>query len=51
MVAGTERPVPLMFSYATTPVSETIEELVTTNQAPVYVVHFTQPQPSNARRP
>ncbi|MFE7419507.1 DEAD/DEAH box helicase [Rhodococcus sp. NPDC057529] len=42
VVAGTERPVPLMFSYATTPVSETIEELVTTNQAPVYVVHFTQ---------
>jgi superfamily II RNA helicase len=35
VVAGTERPVPLMFSYATTPVSETIEELVTTNQAPV----------------
>ncbi|WP_370180319.1 DEAD/DEAH box helicase [Rhodococcus wratislaviensis] len=42
VVAGTERPVPLLFSYATTPVSETIEELVTTNQAPVYVVHFTQ---------
>ncbi|NLE81925.1 MAG: DUF3516 domain-containing protein [Rhodococcus sp.] len=42
VVAGTERPVPLMFSYATTPVGETIEELVTTNQAPVYVVHFTQ---------
>ncbi|MFZ2178508.1 MAG: DUF3516 domain-containing protein [Rhodococcus sp. (in: high G+C Gram-positive bacteria)] len=42
VVAGTERPVPLMYSYATTPVSETIEELATTNQAPVYVVHFTQ---------
>lgn len=42
VVSGTERPVPLMFSYATTPVGETIEELVTTNQAPVYIVHFTQ---------
>ncbi|MFD4430295.1 DEAD/DEAH box helicase [Nocardia sp. NPDC058497] len=42
VVAGTERPVPLMFSYVRTPITETIEELVTTNQAPVYVVHFTQ---------
>ncbi|MFR9750335.1 DEAD/DEAH box helicase [Nocardia sp. 004] len=42
IVAGTERPVPLSFSYARTPITETIEELVTTNQAPVYVVHFTQ---------
>ncbi|WP_314681112.1 DUF3516 domain-containing protein [uncultured Rhodococcus sp.] len=42
VVSGTERPVPLMFSYATTPVGETIEDLVTTNQSPVYIVHFTQ---------
>ena len=42
IVAGTERPVPLLFSYARTPVTETLEELVTTSQAPVYVVHFTQ---------
>ena len=42
VVSGTERPVPLMFSYVTTPIPETIEELVSTNQAPVYVVHFTQ---------
>lgn len=42
VVGGTERPVPLTFSYAKTPVGETIEELATTNQAPVYVVHFTQ---------
>ncbi len=42
VVANTERPVPLMFSYVTTPLQETIEELVATNQAPVYVVHFTQ---------
>ncbi|WP_072802294.1 DEAD/DEAH box helicase [Rhodococcoides yunnanense] len=42
VVSGTERPVPLMFSYVTTPVGETIEELVNTHLAPVYVVHFTQ---------
>ncbi|MGC0363715.1 superfamily II RNA helicase [Rhodococcus sp. 27YEA15] len=42
VVSGTERPVPLMFSYATTTVGETIEDLVTTNQSPVYIVHFTQ---------
>jgi superfamily II RNA helicase len=36
------RPVPLTFSYAMTPLAETLEELVATRQAPVYVVHFTQ---------
>jgi hypothetical protein len=36
------RPVPLVFSYATTPLHETLEELLSTHQAPVYVVHFTQ---------
>ena len=42
IVASTERPVPLHFSYVTTPIHETLEELLTTHQAPVYVVHFTQ---------
>ncbi|MBB2989181.1 hypothetical protein FHR72_000638 [Mycolicibacterium iranicum] len=42
LVANTERPVPLFFSYATTPMHETIQELVDTRQSPVYVVHFTQ---------
>ncbi|WFR71460.1 DUF3516 domain-containing protein [Prescottella defluvii] len=41
-VSGSERPVPLHFSYSQTPIGEEIEELVTTHQAPVYVVHFTQ---------
>ena len=36
------RPVPLHFSWAMTPLAETLEELVSTRQAPVYVVHFTQ---------
>lgn len=42
VVAGTQRPVPLNFSYARTPITETLGELVSTHQAPVYVVHFTQ---------
>ncbi|MGZ4450127.1 MAG: DUF3516 domain-containing protein, partial [Nocardioides sp.] len=42
VVDDAERPVPLTFSWAMTPLAETLEELVTTNQAPVYVVHFTQ---------
>ena len=42
LVTGTERSVPLSFSWALTPLPETIEELLTTHQAPVYVVHFTQ---------
>lgn len=42
LVTGTQRPVPLSFSWALTPLPETIEELLTTHQAPVYVVHFTQ---------
>jgi superfamily II RNA helicase len=42
VVSSGERPVPLMFSYATTPLHETVEELLSTKQAPVYVVHFTQ---------
>src|SRR5205085_6535367 len=37
-----ERPVPLLYSYVTTPLHETLEELLGTRQAPVYVVHFTQ---------
>jgi superfamily II RNA helicase len=42
VVASAERPVPLHYSYAITPVHETLEELLATKQAPVYVVHFTQ---------
>ncbi|WP_019972391.1 RNA helicase [Mycobacterium sp. 141] len=42
LVAGAERPVPLFYSYATTPMHETIQDLLDTKQAPIYVVHFTQ---------
>ncbi|HEY2207017.1 MAG TPA: DUF3516 domain-containing protein [Pseudonocardia sp.] len=42
VVSSGQRPVPLMFSYVTTPLHETVEELLETRQSPVYVVHFTQ---------
>ncbi|MDP9397908.1 MAG: DUF3516 domain-containing protein [Actinomycetota bacterium] len=41
-VASSERPVPLSYAYVRTPLHEMLEELLTTHQAPVYVVHFTQ---------
>ncbi|WP_022887640.1 DEAD/DEAH box helicase [Glaciibacter superstes] len=42
VVTGVERPVPLHYYYETTPIHETVEELITTGQAPVYIVHFSQ---------
>jgi superfamily II RNA helicase len=42
VVKSVARPVPLYHSYRLTPLHETLEELLATGQAPVYVVHFTQ---------
>jgi superfamily II RNA helicase len=42
VVTGVDRPVPLFYSYAMTPLHETIEDLLATKQAPIYIVHFTQ---------
>jgi len=42
VVTSVQRPVPLSYSWALTPLHETLEELLTTNQSPAYVVHFTQ---------
>jgi superfamily II RNA helicase len=42
VVDDAERPVPLIFSWSMTHLTETLAELVETHQAPVYVVHFTQ---------
>jgi superfamily II RNA helicase len=42
VVTSAQRPVPLFYSYRLTPLHETLEELLATNQAPIYVVHFTQ---------
>ncbi|WP_370644382.1 DEAD/DEAH box helicase [Nesterenkonia sp. LB17] len=41
-VSSAERPVPLSYEYSTTALQTKLEELVTTHQAPVYVVHFSQ---------
>ena len=42
VVTSAERPVPLEFSWAMTPLHETVAELLALDRAPVYVVHFTQ---------
>lgn len=47
-VTSTVRPVPLDFEYRETPIHETIEELVNSHRAPVYVVHFTQREAAEA---
>ncbi|HXT90353.1 MAG TPA: DUF3516 domain-containing protein [Trebonia sp.] len=42
VVKTAERPVPLVFAFSIEPLHEALSELLTTNQAPIYVVHFTQ---------
>ncbi|NUT38307.1 MAG: DUF3516 domain-containing protein [Hamadaea sp.] len=42
VVASATRPVPLVHAFSLTPLQETVEELLQTHQAPVYIVHFTQ---------
>ena len=42
VVTGVERPVPLHFFYELTPIHETVEDLLGTGQAPIYIVHFSQ---------
>ena len=42
LVTTSERPVPLISEYVSTPIQETLEQLIETHQTPVYVVHFTQ---------
>ncbi|WP_025157089.1 DEAD/DEAH box helicase [Leifsonia aquatica] len=41
-VTGVERPVPLHYFYELSPIHETIDDLLHTGQAPIYVVHFSQ---------
>ncbi len=41
-VRSHQRPVPLEFEYRETPLHESIQELLETGRAPVYIVHFTQ---------
>ncbi|MCM2429683.1 DEAD/DEAH box helicase [Streptomyces sp. RKAG337] len=42
VVRSVTRPVPLSYEYVTTPLTETLTELLETRQSPVYIVHFTQ---------
>ncbi len=42
VVRSATRPVPLSYEYVTTQLTETLTELLETQQAPVYIVHFTQ---------
>ncbi len=42
VITGVDRPVPLHYYYETTPVQETVEQLLSTGQAPIYIVHFSQ---------
>ncbi|GAA2092892.1 DEAD/DEAH box helicase [Microlunatus panaciterrae] len=42
VVTSVERPVPLHYEYVTSTLHETIEERLSTHQAPIYVVHFSR---------
>ncbi len=42
VIASAERPVPLHYEYVTTAIHETIEERLSTHQAPIYIVHFSR---------
>ena len=47
-VRSAERPVPLRFEYGAEPLHASIEDLLERNRAPVYVVHFTQREATEA---
>lgn len=42
VIRSAERPVPLEFEYATTPLHETIQKLVESGRHPIYLVSFSQ---------
>ena len=48
LVAATDRPVPLDVEYRETPLHESLSELVESGRAPVYIVHFTQREATQA---
>lgn len=41
-ISSKTRPVPLEFSYAETPLAQTLEALIAEDKGPIYIVHFTQ---------
>ena len=46
VVTSVDRPVPLEFDYSTTPIHETIADLISRGRAPVYLVNFSQREAS-----
>ena len=48
LVSATERPVPLAFDYRETPITETLDELLKSGRAPVYLVHASQREAGEA---
>jgi superfamily II RNA helicase len=42
VITSAVRPVPLHFRWVLSPVHETVSEILTSRQAPLYIVHFTQ---------
>jgi superfamily II RNA helicase len=42
VVTSAERPIPLFHRFSLTPMQETLEELLNSKQAPIYLVHFSQ---------
>jgi superfamily II RNA helicase len=42
VIDDAQRPVPLTYAWSVQPLHELLEELAATDQAPIYVVHFTQ---------
>jgi len=48
LVKSSDRPVPLDFSYRSTTLHRSIEALLSTDRAPIYLVHFTQREATEA---
>ena len=48
LVRSAQRPVPLDFAYRTTTLHHSIEELLSSGRAPIYLVHFTQREATEA---
>ena len=48
LVASADRPVPLEFEYRHTTLHQSISELLETDRAPIYLVHFTQREATEA---
>jgi len=48
VVKSVQRPVPLDFEYRTSTLHRSVEELLVTDKAPIYLVHFTQREATEA---